>query len=259
MARGQRPLAGRRVLVTRPAHQSGAVCALIEAAGGRALRLPLIAIDWITPQPPSFPTADRVIFTSANAVEGLERVWGPLAPALGARGAPRVVAIGPATRRRLRAAGVEVAVSPPSAFTSEALLETLGADSLRGRRVWIVKGSGGRRLLQEALEHAGARVATIPVYRRKRLRRFPEAVARALRGGAVDAALATSGEILTALDDYLAAVEPAARDRLVLVAGGSRVADLAREAGFRRVVQARDPSDAAMVEALVGHFTRGGD
>ncbi len=75
------PLEGLRVLVTRPAHQSGALAALIESRGGTAIRLPVIEI---------LPARDRdaagalmggleafslVIFISANAVrEGLALV-----------------------------------------------------------------------------------------------------------------------------------------------------------------------------------------
>ncbi len=39
-----RALAGLRVLVTRPQHQSDALAALIEARGGTALRFPVIEI-----------------------------------------------------------------------------------------------------------------------------------------------------------------------------------------------------------------------
>ena len=248
------PLGGAQILVTRPAHQSDALCTRIEAAGGRALRLPLIEIQWIHPGAPPGPLPDLVIFTSANAVEGLERAWGPLRPLLVRQGGPRVAAIGPATRRRLESSGVPVVLQPPSGFTSEALLERLDAGTLNGRPVWIVKGLGGRRMLRDALQEAGARVETVAVYRRVRTRQFPEAVGRALRAGEVAAALVTSAEILCALKEYLEAVTPNVWQGIILVAAGTRVAALARKAGFARVVQARDPGDEAMVGALVRHL-----
>lgn len=237
------------MLVTRPAHQADDFCALVESAGGRPLRLPLIGIEWIDPGPPPREAPDFAVFTSANAVAGLERAWGRLEPALGNA---RCVAIGPATARRLREAGVAVHLTPPARFTSESLLEMLNARALRGRRIWIVKGIGGRRHLEASLHSAGSRVRLVPVYRRVRLHEFPPQALEELRAGRVDAALVTSGEILDALDGLLREVAPQARGRILLVAGGKRVATRAREAGFSRVVEARDPSDVAMMEALVG-------
>ena len=249
-AAGTEQLHGLRILVTRPAHQAEPICAKIESCGGRVLRLPLIAIQWLEPPALTLDEGGWLIFTSANAVEGLLRSSRVPAQVLSSPDV-RVIAIGPATRRRLQAAGVPVHWSPASQFTSEALLEQLGEAGPAGRDVVVVKGVGGRQTLEEHLRDRGARVRTLTVYRREPVRIHPPAVNEAVERAGVDAALVTSGEILTALDDYLAAHNAALKATLALVAGGQRVARLAQQRSFERVVAAPDPSDASMFEALV--------
>ncbi len=244
-------LRGVRVLVTRPAHQAGPLCARIQARGGQPLCLPMIAVRWLDVAVGEPAPGAWIVFTSANAVEGLLRAGGPLLRMVRARDKERtVVAIGPATRRRLESAGISVQYVPKAGFTSEALLERLRPLGLTRRSVVLVKGIGGRPHLQRALEEAGARVAPVCVYRREPVRTYPPAAERAIREGSIDAAMVTSGEILEALDDCLTERNAELKASMQLVAGGGRVAGLAKARGFGRVAAARDPSDTAMLEAL---------
>lgn len=84
----------------------------------------------------------------------------------------RVAAIGPSTAAALAAAGISVGVAPGPGFTSEALLETLGAASqtltesqqAQGR-AFIVAAPGGRKALADGLNRAGWRTVYLMVYR----------------------------------------------------------------------------------------------
>ena len=70
-----RPLAGKRILVTRPAAQAGQLAALIAGQGGEAIRFPLLEIGPADdPQPLQQAMArldeySTVIFISPNAVD----------------------------------------------------------------------------------------------------------------------------------------------------------------------------------------------
>ena len=76
MPPGKSPLAGTRVLVTRPERQSRILRGLLEEAGAEALSMPLLEI--LPPAEPQRAAAtltsagqcDWGIFTSANAVAG---------------------------------------------------------------------------------------------------------------------------------------------------------------------------------------------
>lgn len=156
-------LQGRSVLVTRPAHQAGPLLDAVEAAGGRALRFPVIDIVGrdaadIAAEVAGGGRADIVIFISANAVRfGFDA----------ARGDAEVAAIGPATAAAIEAAGGAVTIRPAGGFDSEHLLAHERLADVRGDRVRIVRGGPGRKLLGETLEQRGARVEYVSAYERR--------------------------------------------------------------------------------------------
>lgn len=200
------PLAGRGVLVTRPAAQAGELADAIERAGGRAIRFPAIEIqgrepDTIGREQAALPAADIVFFASPNAVE-----FGFAAAA--APGA-RLAAIGPATAAALRARGRAADICSPAGFDSEALLEEPELEDVRGRVIRIVRGDRGRELLANTLKARGAAVDYLSVYRRLPARHAQselDELERLWRGGAVGIVTVMSVEtldnLLTALPHY---------------------------------------------------------
>jgi len=253
-------LAGRVVVVTRPAAQAAPFASLVAAAGAQPLLVPTLEIAPVELDaaarsrlaPDDF---DWTIFTSANAVEAsLAQLPRP------ARS--RVAAVGRATARALERHGIPVAVVPRTTSDSEGLLELDCFADLHGQRVLILKGRGGRTLLREELARRGADVVPGDVYERRRAAASPEAVA-ALRdasdaGTAVVAA--TSAEVLAAL---LALAPEATCPRLkdaALLVPGERVATAARELAWRgRIIVAPGAEDATMAEALRQAFSGEGD
>jgi uroporphyrinogen-III synthase len=242
-------LAGRGVLVTRPAAQAEGLCRLIAAAGGRALRLPTIEIE-----PPADPAAattllaqrwDVVIFISRNAVDGALA----LAPeALRSSGA-KLAAVGRATAGAMDQAGLPPTLVPGAGFDSEALLALPALDAVAGQRVLIVRGEGGRALLGETLAARGAEVRYAEVYRRAAATVDVAALLPAWREE-LHLLTATSDAVL---DNLLALLPPAAQPwlkGLPLAVLGPRNAETARSRGFAQVAVAPDTSDHGMLRAL---------
>ena len=66
-------LAGRGVLITRPVAQAEGLCRLVEAAGGRPICFPTVAIEPIADRGPVRELLlrdwDLILFVSRNAVE----------------------------------------------------------------------------------------------------------------------------------------------------------------------------------------------
>jgi uroporphyrinogen-III synthase len=242
-------LAGRGVLVTRPAAQAEGLCRRIEAAGGRALRLPTIEIE-----PPADPDAARallaerwdvVVFISRNAVEGALA----LAPEALRSGAARLAAVGRATAATMEQAGLPPTLVPAAGFDSEALLALPALGAVAGRRVLIVRGEGGRALLGETLAARGAEVRYAEVYRRAAATVDVAALLPAWRAE-LHLLTATSDAVL---DNLLALVPAAAQPwlkGLPLAVLGPRNAETARSRGFARVAVAPDTSDDGMLRAL---------
>ena len=241
-------LAGRCILVTRPAAQAAGLCALIAQAGGRALALPMLEILPVAdPQPLRAALAqatrcDAVIFTSVNALE-------QALLAGGARWPGRVYCIGAATAAAVRRAGLPPPVAPAVDYSSEGLLALPELQGLPDQRVLLVTGEGGRSALEQTLRARGAEVIRANAYRRRPLP-HPEALVRSTLIQA-DSAVVTSGETLERL---LQAAPPDLREALVrlpLVVPSARVLQMARARGFTAAMRVAQPlSDDGIVRAL---------
>ncbi len=244
-----RVLGGARVLVTRPRDQAGGLAAEVVARGGEAVCVPAIEIEARAASPQARAAlrgvgeGDLALFVSANAVAEGAGLLAGAAPPL------RVAAVGAATARALARAGW-VPDLVPCRHDSEGLLALpeLGADAIAGHTVLLVKGEGGRDLLERALGQRGARVVRAEVYRR----RCPgAATAEALRAasGAVDVAVITSVEGLDNLF-AMAGAESAWLCALPLVVASERIARSAKMRGARVAVIAARAGDRELVDAL---------
>lgn len=241
-----RALAGRRVLLTRPAQQIEALAQAIRTRGAIPVELPLFGIE---PQGDAHAhrlVLDRArdfdgwIFTSANAAR--------LAAALDAGPWPALFAIGAATARALAAAGHRLAQMPVRGSDSEALLDLPVMSEPGGKRFLLLTGVGGRGLIDATLRSRGARIERIELYRRAAIDHAEPTVRAALQD--LDAAICTSGEGL----ERLLALTPVdlhgALRALVLVAPSPRVLELARRLGFVSVSAPVQISDEALVQCL---------
>jgi len=248
------PLAGRTVLVTRPAHQAVALAQAIGAAGGGAFVFPALAIeavpaDELTPALAQLAEADIAIFISPNAAQfGMAaiRSGGSLPPAAA------VFAVGPGTARALQERGVSSVITPPGQ-DSEALLALPQLQAVAGKRVVIVRGVGGRPVLAETLAARGAQVHFMECYRRVP----PQADAAPLlarwRAGGIDAVTVTSAETLHNLAALLGEAGAPLLAATPLFAPHEKIAEAARRFGIAHVI-ATPGGDAGLVEGLINWF-----
>lgn len=222
-------LDGLRVLVTRPAHQAGPLCAAIEAAGGVALRLPLLAIAPMSDVQAARQAllaardAEAWLFTSVNAVEFAARLEVSPWPT-------RLAAAGAGTAAALRQLGHSGVLEPREQDGAAGLLRLPEFHHVDGRRLAIIGGERPLPALAQGLAAGGAQVLTVPVYRRLAVEHPAAAVAAAL--AAADIAVLTSAEALAVL---LQLTPPQARTRLLqlpLALPSPRVVEKALEAGF---------------------------
>jgi len=240
-------LNGAGVLVTRPAHQAARLCALVEAHGGRPVRFPALEIhDPLDPGAAedllrAANAFDLVLFVSANAVErAAPHLPRPLRPALGS--------VGDGTARALRAHGLDPTILPTTSADSEGLLALPALQAVRGRRILIVRGAGGRPLLGDGLRARGAEVHYAEVYRRA----LPEAEVAPLIASwpaQVRVVVATSREIVENLFALLGDAGRPLLEQTPLVVPNHRTAAHARTLGIRHVVVAAGPGDETLVQA----------
>ena len=163
------PLAGRRIVVTRAARQSGGLQERLEQQGAEVLLLPTIEIvppDSYAPLDDALRQRgefDWLVVTSANAVQ----VIGERLDCAGLSSAAlthlRCAAVGPSTAEALRSLGLKVEVVPER-YVGEALAGAL-TDRVRGQRVLLVRAAVARDVVPEALAAAGASVTIADAYR----------------------------------------------------------------------------------------------
>lgn len=259
----QRPLFGRRVLVTRPRGQADALVDRLTGEGAEVVTLPTIEIA-----PPAEPARfddalarlaqyDWVIFTSVNGVaalcDGLLARGGDIRSLARAR----LAAIGSETAAALRARLLQPAVVPAD-YRAEGLLEALAAEDLNGLRILLPRAAGARAVLPEQLTARGASVDEVIAYQAV----LPAAAEGArLRALVANDALAvvtftsssTVRNFVTLVgEDLLATMRQ--RERPVVACIGPVTAATAREYGLRVAVQPERYTAAALADAVVEYF-----
>jgi len=197
------PLAGRRVLVTRAAHQAGKL-----SEGLRALGIEPVEVSVIEIQPPqdlaplnralrSLASYDWLILTSANTVHALANRAASLDLSL-AEPHLKVAAIGEATATAARDAGLSVELVPES-YIAESLAKSL-TEQTRGKNVLLARASVARDVIPDALRAAGATVDVVDAYRNVMPQASPALLREALKKG-IAAAAFTSSSTVTYLAD----------------------------------------------------------
>lgn len=243
------PLAGLKIVVTRPREQALHLAQQIEQSGGIPLLFPLLDITAVQDinalheQISRLAQFDLAIFISPNAVNyGIAaiRSVGAIPPKL------KIATVGQGSAKALHGAGIANVIVPTERFDSEGLLALPELQNISGWHVMIFRGDGGRELLGDTLKTRGALVEYATCY----LRSKPQQDAAELLAAAPDAITVTSSEALAYLWQMLNDQDRAVLRSTALFVPHARIAGLAREQGWSRV-QVTASGDDGMFSALV--------
>ncbi len=246
------PLAGLNIVVTRPREQAAQLAQRIEQSGGNAILFPLLEISPATDTQPLRELVTRLhefnlaIFISPNAVRyGMEAIRASgvsLTPTLSseereqtnrcASSTLKIATVGQGSAKALRDLGVQKIIAPQDRFDSEALLALPELQNVKGWRVVIFRGDGGRELLGDTLKARGAAVEYAECYRRTK----PQQDAGALLAADPHAIAVTSSEALGYLWDMLDEPGRARLASVPLFVPHARIAEAARSLGWRNVI-----------------------
>jgi uroporphyrinogen III methyltransferase / synthase len=167
----ERPLFGRRILVTRPREDAPELVDRLLALGAEAIEAPLTRIlppeDWaaLDEAVSRVSSFDWVLFTSINAVDSfMDRLHAGPGDVRALKGV-RLCAVGPTTAARLERHSLKVDFVP-SEGRPEGIVQGLKATgTLAGQRILLPRADTGREVLAAELRKAGADVTDVTAYR----------------------------------------------------------------------------------------------
>jgi uroporphyrinogen III methyltransferase/synthase len=260
MMNKDRPLAGKRIVVTRARAQAHDLVEQIEAAGGEVFEFPTIEI-----QPPenfvAFDAAmgrienyDWLIFTSVNAVA-------PFLSRLHHAGKTRdsllglkIGAIGPETAKALASAGIKVDLVPER-YQAEGILDAVAPDAMKGKRVLIPRAAEAREILPDRLRDWGAVVDVVIAYRTAVSAIDVKPLVELIRQGAIDVITFTSSSTVNNFMRLLGC------ENMAEISGGCAVACIGPitaqtviRVGGRADIVASEFTTAGLMRAIIAHF-----
>jgi uroporphyrinogen III methyltransferase / synthase len=245
-----RPLFGRRVVVTRPREQAGELVMRLQAQGAATVEVPAIQIRDPADGGAALAAAvdrlgdyDWVVLTSPNGARRLLDAVRDRGRDARAFAGARLAAIGPGTAEALAGANLEVDLVPPR-FVAESLLDALPAPSATGGRLLLVRAAVARDVLPEGLRGRGWDVDVVEAYRTEQA---PLAEEQAAAVAAADVVTFTSSSTVT---NFLAAMGGRPIPRAVASIGPITAAT-AREHGLAVDVEAEVHTIDGLVDALV--------
>jgi uroporphyrinogen III methyltransferase/synthase len=252
-----RPLSGKRIVVTRTRVQAGVLTEQLRALGADVIELPTIRIE-----PPTDLRAfaelvqdahgyDWIVFTSVNGVNSFFDLFYKLYDDAREIGGARIAAIGPATAQRIKDFRMHVDIQPEE-FVAESLArEFKKQGGVENLRILIARAEKARDLLPKELSALGAIVDEGFAYRTVPETRDDIGARRRLLEEGADLITFTSS---STVENFLALglLWPA---KMQVASIGPITSKTARDGGLEVAIEARRHDIPGLVEAIRKFFS----
>jgi uroporphyrinogen III methyltransferase / synthase len=255
-----KPLFGKRIVVTRARAQARALIQQIEGLGGEVIDFPTIEI-----QPPEnfaaldaavakIETYDWLMFTSVNGVGPFLSRLQHVGKRVDALEHLNIGAIGPETANELAAAGISLCLVPER-YQAEGILDKVTPESMHGRRVLIPRAAEAREVLPDTLRKWGAVVDVVVAYRTVVPATDVEPLAKRIRRREVEVITFTSSSTVKNF------VRLFNRKNLAEIVNGSAIACIGpvtaytvEQLGGHAAIVATEFTVPGLVSAILDHF-----
>jgi uroporphyrinogen III methyltransferase/synthase len=258
----KKPLAGKRILITRAREQSGDFAAPLEKLGAEVIAFPTIEIvpprHWrdVDRAMDRLTSYDWIIFTSANGVTFFWQRAKERGRNLRLPSSLKVCAIGPATADRLKKKGVSVH-SIPKEFIAESILEGFEKMGIKGKRILLARAEKARDVLPEGLKNLGAEVDVVAVYRTIRPKGGSKRLRRLLAGGEIDAIAFTSSSTVNHFAELLRNEDlKKLLEGIAMACIGPVTARTAKEWGLKVRIQPKQYTIPGLTRAIAEYYQR---
>jgi uroporphyrinogen III methyltransferase/synthase len=252
-----RPLFGRRILVTRAADQAAPLAERLLEQGAEPVLCPTIGIvpaesyGELDAEIARLAETDIVVLTSVNAVDAFFARLAAAGRDARALAGVTLVAVGPKTAGALAAFGVRADLVPAD-YDAEGVVALLRGQ-VAGKRLLYPRAALARDLIPRELAAAGASVAAPVAYASAAPAEAAEQARAALAGG-LDLLTFTAASTVRNFAALLDPQELALARTVPAAVIGPQTAAAARELGFTVVVEPAEATLEAMVDAVIRHF-----
>jgi uroporphyrinogen III methyltransferase/synthase len=258
-----KPLAGKRLVITRAPEQAHEMTYALEALGAEVLVLPTVEFappeDWreLDNALRRLSGFDAILFLSRNAVRYIfkrRRELGITCEPLQSSKC-MIAAVGPGTAQAITSEGLRVDYVAKNQ-TGDALVRELG-DHLAGKQVLLPRSNRGDDRLSKALRAAGAYVTEVVAYRTTVPETIEPSLLARLRSGEVDALIFASPSAFHIFSDCVGADEVASLSgRVQFAAIGPTTAAAIRSAGAQVEIEATEPSASCLANCIAMYYQR---
>ena len=251
-----RPLFGKRVLVTRSREQASELSELLREQGAEPIEFPVIRIS----PPESFDELDAalerieeydwLLFTSANGVWAVTARLLELGRDIRWLKGPKIGAIGPKTAESIACLGIGVDFTP-SKFVAESVVEEFPEDP-SGKCILIPRAKEAREVIPEKLAERGAHVDVVTAYRTEsdgsdRSDRS-DRIREMLDSGEIDIITFTSS---STVKNFVKLVGASVPEGVKIACIGPITAQTAESLGLRPDIVAEEHTIEGLVQALI--------
>jgi uroporphyrinogen III methyltransferase/synthase len=251
-----RPLSGKRIVVTRTRSQAGVLSEQLRALGADVIELPTIRIE-----PPSDLRAfaelvqdahayDWIVFTSPNGVTAFFDLFYKLYDDAREIGAARIAAIGPATAQRIKEFHIHVDLQPEEFVAESIVREFRKQGGVENLRILLARAEKARDLLTKELSALGAIVDEGFAYRTVPETRDDSGARRRLLEEGADLITFTSS---STVENFLALGLPWP-EKMEVASIGPVTSKTARDRGLAVAVEARRHDVPGLVDAVRKFF-----
>jgi uroporphyrinogen III methyltransferase / synthase len=256
-----RPLSGRRIIVTRAADQAGEFTSMLSSRGATVLECPTINLipptDWAEFDSAVGKLADFnwLVLTSVNAVRFFFQRLQTLGFDARVFGQCKVCAVGPKTAEAIAEHGIRPDLIPLD-YKAESIVSEFARRGISGQRILFPRADRAREIIPHGLEDLGAFVTAPVIYRNILPERLCPETLLALEKRCVDCITFTSSSTAHNMADLLGADLLADMLKGVAVASiGPVTSQTCRDLGLKVDIEPQEYTLTALTTAIQEHFS----